>query len=324
MIDELRNSAKKILKEVKYIIGYEKGSNSFSARPFFITNEKDIESLIFSPLCSQNLAKYIKKEKDGKIGIVAKGCDTRAIIQLIQEKIISRDDIYVIGIVCNGVIDKIKLEQEWWKRNSDLKSAFGFDIIEDKELYKISYNGMEIKIEREKLIAEECMSCRYPVPLLYDVLIEQPKLLSISEPKRKIENMEVEERKKYWLEEFDKCIRCYACRSICPLCYCKECSADPIELAIKPDTTPIAKATNPIWLSKSVNSKNNLFFQLVRIFHTTGRCVSCVSCSFACPVGIELNLLTRKMVEEVKNKLNHEAGMRIDDKPILAFGELDE
>ena len=30
----------------------------------------------------------------------------------------------------------------------------------------------------------------------------------------------------WWTEQFERCVKCYACRQVCPLCYCERCIAD--------------------------------------------------------------------------------------------------
>ena len=40
------------------------------------------------------------------------------------------------------------------------------------------------------------------------------------------QKMTPEERWNYFVEETSRCIRCYACRNACPVCYCSECFVD--------------------------------------------------------------------------------------------------
>ena len=34
------------------------------------------------------------------------------------------------------------------------------------------------------------------------------------------------ERMAYWATEFERCVKCYACRQVCPMCYCERCMVD--------------------------------------------------------------------------------------------------
>lgn len=121
--EKLQEECKKIISttpDLKYIIGYERGFDTFRVTPSFARSLEDVNKFIFSPFCANNLAVHLirpiterfivpEKEEKKKIGIVVKGCDSRALIQLIQENIIARDSLVIIGITCEGVIDSRKL-----------------------------------------------------------------------------------------------------------------------------------------------------------------------------------------------------------------------
>ena len=104
---KIQEIARKLLKEKKVdiVIGFEKGSLPLSATPCFIKNPDEADRLIWNSFCGNNLANYLPKRKD-KIGIVAKGCDSRSIVVLIQENQIKREQLYIIGVPCDGMTDK--------------------------------------------------------------------------------------------------------------------------------------------------------------------------------------------------------------------------
>ncbi|MCK4263577.1 MAG: hydrogenase, partial [Candidatus Aminicenantes bacterium] len=101
-VEDIKKEAKRILKEgkVKYIIGYKKSTNGLMSVPAFIESPEDVENLIWDPTCVYNLTRFLVDEKRRKareknpderpVGIVVKGCDSRAIIVLLQEKFINR------------------------------------------------------------------------------------------------------------------------------------------------------------------------------------------------------------------------------------------
>ena len=84
--------------------------------------------------------------------------------------------------------------------------------------------------------------------------------------------------------QWDKCIRCYACRQACFGCYCTECVAEQLE---------------PTWQSIAINAREKQFFLLMRAYHLAGRCVECNECERACPMSIPLHLLNRKVARDV-------------------------
>jgi ferredoxin len=101
----------------------------------------------------------------------------------------------------------------------------------------------------------------------------------------KIDKMTPAERWKFWIDELTPCIKCYACRAACPMCYCHRCTVD---------------FNQPQWIPVPSHELGNLEWHIMRAIHLTGRCVDCDACYNACPLGIPLNLLTKKMVEEAK------------------------
>lgn len=105
----------------------------------------------------------------------------------------------------------------------------------------------------------------------------------------KLDMLEIHERFDWWMEHFRKCIKCHGCRDICPMCFCKECSLQDGKLITKGEIPP----EYPI-------------FHLVRAVHMAGRCIDCGLCSQACPAGIPLRTLYKK----VGNIVEQESGFR--------------
>jgi len=87
----------------------------------------------------------------------------------------------------------------------------------------------------------------------------------------------VTERRAFWAEELDRCVKCYACRASCPMCYCERCTMD---------------CNRPQWVPVPSHALGNLEYHLVRAMHLAGRCVQCGSCGRACPMGIPVHLFT--------------------------------
>jgi len=96
--------------KVAVVIGYGRDEASQFSSPVFIRKAEDAERLVFDDRCFGNLAVYLSKEtirRMGKIGIVVKGCDLRAINVLLREHVVKREDIVVIGVPCTGQGDPL-------------------------------------------------------------------------------------------------------------------------------------------------------------------------------------------------------------------------
>lgn len=304
---ELRTVVKKLFQEKKIdlLIGYARGSLPLTSTPVFIRENKDVDKLIFDITCGNNLAKYLKKSpaidmKGAKVAIVGKGCDGRAIIQLVAEGQVSRDNLLIIGVPCDGVVDFRKLREKSDGEEISRCRFEGEEIIVEGKDFKSSFN-------KSDLLSDSCKRCRYPNPPLYDIFITEPKepadMKDEYEDVNRFEELSSRERWRYFEDEISRCIRCYACRNVCPMCYCEECFVD---------------QTNPQWFGKSTDLSDSMIFHIVRVLHTAGRCVDCGACERACPMNVNLGLLGKRVEKEVRERFDYVPGLHPDETPAMA------
>ena len=292
LTDEIRAIARKLLREkqVEVVIGYERGSLPLRRRPCFVRKEEDADRLVWDGWCENILATYLPKRKE-KAAIVAKGCDSRAVVELIKEKQVPRDQVVVIGVPCRGMLDRARVEP----------SAGSGRIAKAEESPEIQESW-----RREGLLLDCCKVCTHPNPVLYDELVGEvspEKSEDLFADLEAFNAMKPEERWAFLGREVEKCIRCYACRNACPLCYCPECFVD---------------ASLPQWVGKSIDASDTMIFHLMRAYHLAGRCVACGACERACPMGVDLGKLNRMLSKEVKDLFGYEAGLGLDEKSPLA------
>ena len=306
---DMRQVAKKALqdKEVDCIVGYSEGTLPLRASPLVVTTVDDVDKLVWNNLCYMNLAKYlvppIPQLKDKKVGVIAKGCVGRAINLLAIEKQINLDNVKVIGIPCNGIVNRGRILKE----------------IGDKEVLELEFSRDDIiakgkdwekKFPYSEYLNELCKTCqvRSP-PKSGDMCIgECQEVSSVEEDYNSVKDHEAktaDEKWDYIVDTLEACTRCYACREACPMCYCNLCFVD---------------QNKPVWFSKTTELPDIFVFHLVRAFHMAGRCVECGACTAVCPMGIDLNLINRKLSEIVKRRFDYTSG--IDAKtvpPMMAF-----
>lgn len=333
-LEELKKEVTAVLKDekVKYVIGYQKSSNGLMPAPIFIQKPEDAEKLIWDPTCIHNLARFLEDEKRRKarekhpderpVGLIVKGCDSRALVVLLQEKFINREDVYIIGVSCEsaGVIDEKKLS----KKLKDKKiESIEFD---EKENINVTTKEGKTKIPASEVLAERCLECRANFPVIYDVLLgEKTKRQSANffQSVEKMESLSEQERWNFWKEQLSKCIRCYACRSVCPMCYCDECVVDTINFAVTADTTADEKAQKIKWLEKSPVLSENFVYHFIRAMHLAGRCIDCGECERVCPLDIPIRFLNKKLEKDAKELFDYEAGFD-PDQPSLVSSFRDE
>ncbi len=125
----------------------------------------------------------------------------------------------------------------------------------------------------------------------YDVLLgKTPETINGGMPPfpavAEIDGWPAAKRAAFWNAQFENCLRCYACRQACPLCYCKECMAEQLD---------------PAWQSIAIETNEKAFFHTMRAFHQAGRCTGCKACVDACPAGIPLGLINQKVAKVVEH-----------------------
>ncbi len=297
---QIREAARKLLKrkEVELVIGFEHGTLPLHSTPCFIRKEGEVNRLIWDAFCDNNAARYLVKRQE-KVGVVAKGCDSRTIVELIKEKQLPREQVVIIGTFCPQLIDRRRIEEK----------LEGKEILESEEKDgKLIVKGAASTdvLEKDEFLHHSCKVCTHRDPVISDILIGEGVAENPSDSYLDVVELEAkspEERWKYFSREVEKCIRCYACRNACPLCYCGECFVD---------------HTRPQWIGKTIDLSDTMIFHIMRAFHMAGRCVDCGACERACPMGIDFRKLTRKLVHDVKELYGYESGTSLDEAAPLA------
>jgi len=310
MEQRLRNEAKALLEQGKVdcIIGFEQGSLKFTTTPLITKNQDDTDRLVINPFIVNNLSAFLT-EIEGRIGIVAKGCDSRSIVSLIQDNKVARDDVVILAVPCSGIIDLNKVEKLVGRERDELN-----DINRDGDGVVVTVDGEKKDFPVTEVLYDNCLGCDFPIPQEYDILLGENSSLVIDKvasrkKKEALEEMSPEQRWKFWGEEFNRCIRCYACRSACPACYCERCFIEESE---------------PQWTSPVPRWQDNLMFQVVRVMHVAGRCTDCGECERVCPANIPLRSLTREMCDIVDELFNYQAGIDKNASPLLTAYEVTE
>lgn len=273
LIRQLRDQARQLLESqrVDCVIGYEASSRA-GARPVFVYTPSEVSRLTWNSACVHNLVTYLHDKKEPvkrgeeppRVAVVVKPCDSRAINLLLAEQQIDRERVFVIGIACEGLED-----------------------------------------EAGEPLAR-CARCGERVPVVYDVLLGEPPEVTAAPDDyadlAAVEDLEPGERLALWLSEFDRCIRCYACRQVCPGCYC---------------TTCMFERDDGLWVDIGIELPQKYIFHLGRALHLAGRCVECDECERVCPMDLPLSLLNRRLAREVEERFDYRAGQEEALSPLL-------
>ena len=260
----LRESAASLLAEgqVAVVVGHAEGPLPGQTVPAFATTPEEAGQLVWDERCAANLAVHLpealrRRRGEGKIGLVVKSCDEKAVGGLLRENQLTRDDVVLIGAPCDGVWPDGKL-------------------------------------------AYKCYACEEALAASADVTVGDapaPGTRVVAPDPRDaqldaLEQLSPEERRAYWQPQLDRCIRCYACRAVCPLCYCATC---------------IAEKNKPQWIQQGISGPGNTAWNVARAMHLAGRCVGCDECARVCPADIRLDLLNRSIAREVEASFGYRA-----------------
>lgn len=328
-IQDIRDTARNMLAkgEVRTVIGYRRGSRGMLAEPAFITTPEQADELVWDPTCFHNLSLYLvhdrkflahlRENPGAPVGIVAKGCDARSIVVLLQEHYFKREDVYIIGVSCEGtgVVDERKL-------GAHLNGMQATDAAFDGDDFVFKTADVEKRLPAREVMADRCLECRIPFPKEHNIVFGEDKTgRQLDEPFTALKRFEAQgsaERWDFWSHHFDRCMRCFACRSVCPMCYCDECVVDSINFPVSAQTPAVEKAERVRWIERSAVRSENITYLMTRAMHLAGRCTDCGECERACPVNVPIRLLNNKMEREAREKYGFEPGASIGGPSLVA------
>jgi formate dehydrogenase subunit beta len=273
------------------------------------------------------------------IAVVLRPCEIRALLELVKLQQASMDPFLIIGVDCWGTysVEDYAAKVSQVSQDSTLTADF---------LKQVTTGSFPEDLRGA------CRVCQYPAPTYADVAIhligedisrqisvqaytEKGKaVLSGLELEETPENSErdaalskVKEAKKQLAEQDQAdflemvsalCINCHNCRSVCPICYCKQCLFDGEVFEYS-----MEKYLN--WSGKKgvLNMPpDKLLFHLTRMSHVAASCVACGQCEAACPSGIPLGRIYQKISAAAQEVLGYEAGRSLDDElPLTTFRE---
>ena len=298
--EKIKETARKLLEEgkVDVFIGYRKGTVPMINSPVLVSDPDEVGLLHWDSSCGLNLCNYLTGRAD-RIGIIANGCNSRNIVTHIVENQIRRDQLHIVGIPCTGMIDH-RAVQRAVKRREIL------EIEEQGGNFTVKGRDFEETFEKKDFLQTNCAVCTNHNPVEYDEMIgnpveEQQGVVAFKDVDR-IEEMGSDEKWGFFTQMISRCIRCYACRNACPLCYCPTCFVD---------------ESQPQWVGKSIDPVDTMTFHFLRAYHCAGRCTDCGACERACPVGIPVRQFTKKLNKDTLELFSWEAGLSLDQRPPL-------
>jgi ferredoxin len=251
MMDELRQVAAERLNELDGVVGLRRTSEGVA--PYLYQKGDDLSGLEINPKypVMTLVSRLHKMFPTMRLGVVARGCDERAYIEMAKRNQIDPDRLVLIGIACT---------------------------------------------------AEDAQTCHCTEPY--------PKSLAVGTPPppgpvnplvAEYDQMSLAERRAFWKQQFNKCIKCYGCRNICPECFCDACAME-----------------DAAWVEPGLLAPPFPMFHLIRAMHMASRCVACRECELTCPAHIPLTVLYDLMRRDMEALMGYLPGADIAAPPPLS------
>ncbi len=294
---------------VNRVLGWKAGEFFYDLTPAVFNSTEEVErDFVYSGFSGANLSKYLIQEsrKSGRVAVFLKPCDTYSFQQLQKEHRILRENVYAVGIACDGMLDMEKI------RNFGCEGVTAVHENENSLTVETLYGDRDLV--RKDCLLERCSVCKSKKLLGCDEILGQQGEDQDSarfDRVAELEAMTPEERFAFWRGELSRCIRCNACRNVCPACSCEKCVFDNEKSGVR------NKA--------AADSFEENLFHIIRAFHVAGRCTDCGECSRVCPQNIPLHLLNRKFIKDI-NELygEYQAGADMDTKSPLTDYTLED
>ena len=163
----------------------------------------------------------------------------------------------------------------------------------------------QVDLERLTLIGLACLpeeveacpcSKPYPVTIAVGTAVEGMDDARVAEHAQ----LSRDERMAFWQRQFAKCFKCYACRDVCPQCFCEVCVLE-----------------DDMWVEQGVLAPPFPSFHLIRAFHTVSKCIGCHECELSCPADIPLTILYTLLRQDAEQMFGYVPGASVEDKPPL-------
>ena len=258
MDEQIRTKTAEILPELDGVVGIRQTSHGTA--PYLFTKAENLDQLVLEPRypLSETLSKLQKRFPEARFGIIARGCDTRALVEMAKRHQVVPERTFLIGITCSA-------EQ-----------------------------------------AEKCY-CADPFPKVDQwpnaVMIGDPVPGAKSNPLvAEYDILSYEQRWAFWQQQFVKCIKCYGCRNICPVCFCDACALE-----------------DPLWVEPGLMVPDFPMYHLIKAMHMTTRCVACRQCEIACPADIPLTVLYDLIQHDVADLIGYIPGAELNSDPPLSL-----
>lgn len=278
--------------------------------------------------------------KSRKIAAVLRPCEIRAAVELSKMQQTDLENIFLISLDCYGVVplsdyleDKTKKPVD---KESDLRPLcrlcenFSLPGEENSQIVDLFFGSYGVPEENVLVIPEstdgEEVLKSLGMETKADIKDWSAKVTSLKKNRSKARKKTLAELKEKvsgldgLTEAFSRCMECYNCRSVCPICYCRLCFVE------KGTTTDTAE--NYLLRAEAKGAMRilpePLLFHLGRMAHMSLSCVSCGMCEDVCPVDIPVGQIFSLVSAETRAIFDYLPGRNPEEELPYKRFELEE
>ncbi len=179
---ELRDRAREAFDNgaIDVLLGWRAEPETGKVKPHTFRKGDDLDQLVFDDRCVHNLVTFLPEVAghNKKPGVVLKGCDGRALVTLVAEKRLKRENLHIITVACDGVKIDGKTAAKCNDCVTNVSPVADVVIGEKKALKPAEYRQLEYiekmrPEERWQFFAQQfercarCYSCRQVCPMCY-------------------------------------------------------------------------------------------------------------------------------------------------------------
>lgn len=305
------NKASELLVEVDRVLGWTKGEFSYDPCPAFFDKQEELVNFVYNDFCGANLSKYLIEQSKSKrkVAVFLKACDTFSFNQLLNEKRIDREYVKPVVIGCRGMLDINKIK-------SELQDGVILNVEREGDRIVVNtLSGVVTLNDADKYLLEKCHTCKGFAEVENSEKLEVEDQYKSTGDRfalvKELERMSDDERFAFWQSELSKCIRCNACRNVCPACSCLKCVFD--------------NDQSGVGTKAPADNFEEQLFHIIRAYHVAGRCTDCGECSRVCPQHIPLHLLNRKFIKDANTLYGEYQAGAVDETihPLTKYTEQD-
>lgn len=286
--------AKELLSEgkVQRVVGWKKGLFDDDITPGTFSSAEELDKeFIYDKNCAANLSKYLVK--------ITREIETKKSTTRMNNTMAKQRDPNAAEAPIPSEVVLVFLKPN---------DSYSFtQLLKENRIARGDVYAIGIPCQDSLDGGSVCESCAGKKHVSCDELLGVEETENAGESKRlevleRFEKMTADERSEFWKNEFSRCIRCNACRNVCPACTCEKCVFD----------------NNKLYTSQKVAETNfeESLFHIIRAWHVAGRCTDCGECSRVCPQEIPLYLLNRKYIKDINEIYGeYQAGSDMETKP---------